>query len=110
MIREKGAKSAWFEEVKGANLASYHANLSRYHANLAPQQREHKNKKKEDDEASRVEDRSRLRGVTFTELLARRGMGLASAPKVATGPILASLALGHASDEGDPSCLTIARL
>jgi hypothetical protein len=50
--------------------------------------------RKEDDEASRVEDRSRLRGLTFTELLARRGMGSASAPKAATGPILASLALG----------------
>jgi hypothetical protein len=70
----KGAKFALLEELKGANFATYSAKFARYSANFAHQQREHKNKKGIKDDAGRVGEGPRLRGVTFTELCRRQGM------------------------------------
>jgi hypothetical protein len=72
--REKGAKFALLEELKGANFVTYRAKFERYRANTAPQQREQKNKKGNEDDAGRVEEGPRLRGVTFGELCRQQGM------------------------------------
>jgi hypothetical protein len=90
LYREKGAKSAWFEEVKGADFASYRADFSRYRANLAPQQRELDIIKGHYNEASCFEDGP------------RNGLGTLNAPGRLQGQSWRPGPVNHVSDEGDP--------